>query len=283
MPVGDHRVGRTIVLTGASDGIGAAAAQVLADAGHSLVLVGRSPEKTEAVARRVGAERWYLADFTRLDDVRRLAADLTDACPRIDVLANNAGGVFSGPVRTVDGFERTFQVNHLAPFLLTRLLMDTLLASRAAVVATSSVGARLFGHVDLDDLETWDAFTPNRAYGTSKLANILVTRELHERYHDQGLTSVAFHPGAVATNFASDTTSSLRWVYRTVLRVALVPPARGGATLAHFVAGEPGRDWTSGEFYGSNRRLSRTNPQASDPELVHEHWRRSAELLGLPA
>lgn len=275
-------MGKTIVLTGASDGIGAAAAQVLVDAGHSLVLVGRSPEKTQAVAQRVGAERWFVADFARLDDVRRLADDLRDACPTIGVLTNNAGGLFSGPVRTVDGFERTFQVNHLAPFLLTHLLMDTLLVGRAAVVTTSSIGARLFGHVDLDDLETWEAFTPNRAYGTSKLANILFTRGLHERYHDQGLTSVAFHPGTVATNFASDTTSHLRWVYRTFLKVVLVPPARGAATLAHFVTGEPGRDWGSGQFYGSNRRISRTHPQADDPAIVREHWRRSCELLGLP-
>ncbi|MCL2423116.1 MAG: SDR family NAD(P)-dependent oxidoreductase, partial [Micrococcales bacterium] len=200
----------TIVLTGASDGIGAAAAADLARAGHRLLLVGRSQAKMKAVAATTGVDEWFLADFERLDDVRRLADELRSACDQIDVLANNAGGMFDGPVRTDDGFERTFQVNHLAPFLLTHLLMDVLISSQAAVVNTSSVAARMFSGLDIDDVNDWDSFTPTKAYGDSKLANILFTRGLHTRFGDQGLTAVAFHPGVVATSFAAGTSHVLK-------------------------------------------------------------------------
>ena len=271
---------RTIVITGASDGIGAAAADLLAGEDTRLILVGRSPAKTRAVAERVGAEH-HIADFERLDEVRDLADALLRSADRIDVLANNAGGLFSGPTRTIDGFEKTFQVNHLAPYLLTNLMIDRLLESRAAVVNTSSVGARLLGRIDLEDLDTWDGFRPNRAYGNGKLANILFTRALHDRFHGRGLSSVAFHPGNVATSFASDTTSPLRLLYRSFLSAFLISPERGGANLAYFVAGKPGADWSSGEYYDDHRRIGRTHAQAYDPEIVREHWERSAQLLGV--
>jgi NAD(P)-dependent dehydrogenase (short-subunit alcohol dehydrogenase family) len=132
---------RTIVITGASDGIGAAAARQLAGKGDRLVLVGRSEVKTAAVANPLGAS-YLLADFCRLDDVRALAEKLASAYPRIDVLANNAGGIMGDREITVDGFEKTLQVNHLAPFLLTHLLMDLLLAGGAKVINTSSIAAR---------------------------------------------------------------------------------------------------------------------------------------------
>jgi hypothetical protein len=128
---------KIVVITGASDGIGAAAARRLHADGHTVVIVGRSVGKTRAVAAELGADS-YVADFTRLDDVARLAGQLRAACPRIDVLANNAGGMFGEKTTTADGFEKTFQVNHLAPFLLTRLLLDTLITSRASVLQTSS-------------------------------------------------------------------------------------------------------------------------------------------------
>ncbi|HEX3514389.1 MAG TPA: SDR family NAD(P)-dependent oxidoreductase, partial [Trebonia sp.] len=173
---------KTIVITGASDGIGAAAARQLHQDGNHVVVVGRSPRKTQAVAQEIGAD-YFLADFTRLGDVRKLAADLDRACPRIDVLANNAGGIFGDRAKTIDGFEQTFQVNHLAPFLLTSLLLDKLVQSRAAVIQTSSSGARLFCELAIDDLDHDRDFTPQLAYGTAKLENILFTKELHRRYH----------------------------------------------------------------------------------------------------
>lgn len=271
---------RTIVITGASDGIGAAAARQLADTDARLILVGRSPEKTRAVAAVTGAE-YHVADFTILDEVRRLADTLRQSCERIDVLANNAGGMFSGPTATADGFEKTFQVNHLAPYLLTHLLIGTLTESGAAVVNTSSIGARLFGRIDLDDLNNWRTFTPNRAYGNAKLANILFTKGLHERFHDRGLSSVAFHPGNVATNFASDTDSYFQRVYHGALKRFLISPERGGARLRAFIDGRPGDGWKSGEYYIVPGRVGRTNRQAYDPSMVREHWQRSADMLGI--
>ncbi|PJI84890.1 SDR family NAD(P)-dependent oxidoreductase [Luteimicrobium subarcticum] len=274
---------RTVVITGASDGIGAAATKLLARREPQdvrLVLVGRSPDKTRAVAERIGAEH-HVADYERLDDVRQLAATLLRECDRIDVLAHNAGGIFSGPVRTADGFERTFQVDHLAPTLLTHELLGRLLESRASVVSTASVAARVLARPDLDDLETWHRFTPNRAYGNAKLANVVFTAGLHERFHEQGLSSVAFHPGIVATGFAADTTSVFRRLYHGVLRPFLTSPQQGGANLAHFVTGEAGVDWQSGAYYDQHRRLGRTHRVASDPAFVREHWERSAQLLGI--
>jgi NAD(P)-dependent dehydrogenase (short-subunit alcohol dehydrogenase family) len=196
-------------------------------------------------------------------------------------LANNAGGIFSGPVKTADGFERTFQVNHLAPFLLTHELLDILIASKASVVNTSSIGARLFGNININNLNNWENFQPNKAYGDAKLANILFTKGLHNRYHDSGLSSVAFHPGNVATNFASDTNSYFKHVYHSFLKVFLISAEQGGKNLAHFAEGESERDWISGEFYGSNRKISRTNPQAYDENLIREHRERSANMLGI--
>lgn len=271
---------RTVIITGASDGIGAAASRQLAGHETRLILIGRSPEKTRAVASATGAE-YHLADFTRLDEVRDLAETLRQSCDRIDVLANNAGGIFSGPTATVDGFEMTFQVNHLAPYLLTHQLIDTLIDSHAAVINTSSIGARLFGKIDLDDLNTWQNFTPNRAYGNAKLANILFTKGLHEHFHKRGLSSVAFHPGIVATNFASDTDSYFQRIYQGILKRFLSSPEQGGATLRHFIDGKPGKTWTSGEYYGSPKGIGRTNRQAYDPAIVHEHWQRSADMLGI--
>ncbi|MEV7630748.1 SDR family NAD(P)-dependent oxidoreductase [Actinoplanes sp. NPDC089786] len=158
---------KTIVITGASNGIGAAAARRLTNAGHHVVIVGRSAQKTAAIAREIGADH-HVADFSRLDDVRRLAAAVDARYAHVDVLANNAGAYFPEPTRTVDGFQATFQVNHLAPFLLTRLLMDKLITSRAAVIQTSSAGARM-GRVDQDDFERDKNFNPRVAYATAKL------------------------------------------------------------------------------------------------------------------
>jgi NAD(P)-dependent dehydrogenase (short-subunit alcohol dehydrogenase family) len=271
---------KTIVITGASDGIGAAAARQLHQDGHRVVIVGRSPQKTQAIARELGADH-FLADFTRLDDVRTLAADLDRACPRIDVLANNAGGIFGDRTKTADGFEKTFQVNHLAPFLLTNLLMDKLLTSRASVIQTSSSGARLFGRLNIDDLDHDRDFTPQLAYGTAKLENILFTRELHARYHPQGLSAAAFNPGAVATSFATNSDSFMRRIYTSRIgRAFMATPKKGASQMVWLAETSPGTDWESGTYYEKNKPAKRNNPQALDPDLARELWDRSAELLG---
>jgi NAD(P)-dependent dehydrogenase (short-subunit alcohol dehydrogenase family) len=271
--------GRTIVITGASDGIGAAAAKRLSRSGERVVVVGRSPQKTMAVAADVGAD-YLLADFTDLAQVRELAAELLTRYPRIDVLANNAGGMMGNREITADGHEKTFQVNHLAPFLLTTLLLERLVESQASVLNTSSIGNRLFGHVDIDDLEAERGYRANKAYGDAKLENILFTRELHRRYHSAGISTAAFHPGGVASNFGSESGSRVvRIVYRTPLKhLALVGPEQGSDLLVWLASATPGEDWTSGEYY-SGHSIARANKQAYDPALARELWDRSAAMI----
>jgi NAD(P)-dependent dehydrogenase (short-subunit alcohol dehydrogenase family) len=272
---------KTIVITGASDGIGAEAARALDAFGHTVVVVGRSPEKTEKVADAIGAP-WYVADFARLDDVRRLAAELRRDLPTIDVLANNAGGILGAREVTVDGHEKTMQVNHLAPFLLTNLLLDVLIASRASVIATSSVANIALSRFDIDDLDGAKAYQPRVAYGNAKLENILFTRELDRRYHDQGISAAAFHPGIVASNFASETTSVMRRFYQSPLkRLLLIPPSAGADTLVWLATTDPGVAWHSGGYYVRRRPARLLSTHAKDPALARALWERSAAFCGL--
>ncbi|WP_214108011.1 SDR family NAD(P)-dependent oxidoreductase [Acrocarpospora catenulata] len=274
---------KVVVITGASDGIGAAAARRLHANGHTVVVVGRSPEKTRTIAAELGVDS-YVADYTRLDDVERLAGELNSAYPRIDVLANNAGGVFGTRTKTVDGFEKTFQVNHLAPFLLTRLLLDTLLASRASVLQTSST-VRFAKKLDLDDLDHDRNYDPVHAYGASKLENILFTTELHRRYHARGISAASFYPGNVATNFASDTTSPIMRFVRflasnpLIRRAMLSTPDQGADQIVWLAESVPGIDWQPGAYYYKRRASKPRNPQALDADLARGLWKRSEEML----
>jgi NAD(P)-dependent dehydrogenase (short-subunit alcohol dehydrogenase family) len=162
------------------------------------------------------------------------------------------------------------QVNHLAPFLLTNLLIDVLIASGAKVIGTSSIAARRFGHLDLDDLDNHKKYSANKAYGDAKLANVLFAKELHRRYHAQGISAVAFHPGNVATSFAAESTSWFRFVYHSPLKhLALISPDKGAGRLVWMVNGTPGTNWVSGEYYEKNKR-ARTHPQAGDAKLARE-------------
>ena len=269
---------KTIVITGASDGIGAAAARALSRAGHTVVVVGRSPAKTEAVAGELGAP-FHVADFTDLSQVRALADALLAAHPRIDVLANNAGGIMGERTLTVDGHEKTFQVNHLAPFLLTTLLMPALVAGRATVVQTSSGAARAFGRLDLDDLQNARRYSPTRAYGNGKLANILFTTELQRRHGGDGVAAVAFHPGVVRSNFGADSTQAMRFFYHGPLaRLLTISNEKGADQLVWFAEGRPGLTFQPGAYYES-RRVAKVHPQARDADLAKELWERSAALV----
>lgn len=272
---------RTIVITGASDGIGAAAARALSQSGDRVVIVGRSPAKTAAVAEALGAD-FLVADFARLDEVRTLAAELQERYPRIDVLANNAGGIMGDRETTVDGHEKTFQVNHLAPFLLTTLLMDRLVTSQARVINTSSAANLLFGKIDPEDLQAETKYSANKAYGDAKLANILFTRELHRRYNDQGLTTAAFHPGVVATSFSTGSTTLMRLIYQTPLKRLLLGAEQGADTLIWLATATPGSDWASGEYY-EKRRIQKANKQAYDAQLAGDLWEQSSALVAAHA
>lgn len=272
---------KVVVITGASDGIGAAATRRLARDGHTVAVVGRSPEKTAAVAREIGADH-FVADFTRLDDARRLAAELDASYPRIDVLANNAGGVFGDRAKTVDGFEKTLQINHLAPFLLTTLLMDKLIASRASLIQTSTLHGGMARELDVDDLNMDMGYGVVRAYNAAKLENVLFTKELHRRYHEHGISAAAFYPGNVATNFGSETTSPLmRFLATNRLSrsLLLTTPDKGAEQLVWLAEGKVGVDWASGEFYAKKTPDKSLNPLASDVDLARRLWERSEQLV----
>jgi NAD(P)-dependent dehydrogenase (short-subunit alcohol dehydrogenase family) len=270
-------IDKVIVITGASDGIGEAAARQLKTQGAQIVIVGRSPEKTKRVASELDSP-FYLADFAKLDDVRALAAQLTKDFPRIDVLANNAGGVMGQRTLTVDGNEMTVQVNHLAPFLLTNLLLDTLIASRASVIVTSSGANRSAGKLDLNDITLEHGYSA--AYAKSKLMNILFTRELHKRYNSAGIAAAAFHPGVVRTNFGAEFGGPWRSVATSFIKNFLRSPAKGADTLVWLATTSPDTSWESGQYY-KDRNISKANSQAYDPKLAHDLWQLSARLTGL--
>lgn len=270
----DHR---TIIITGASSGIGEAAARTLAQTGDKIVVVGCSAKRTHAVASDIGAD-YFVADFSKLDQVQELAAALKESHPRIDVLANNAGAIMGRRELTSDGHEKTFQVNHLAPFLLTRLLEDVLLASQAKIINTASVAHQVFGKLNIDDLETAQKYSSNRAYGNAKLANILFTKELHHRFNGRGVAAAAFHPGGVATSFSAGSKSWLRFLYGSGMRSYMLTPAQGAQTLVWLAIGEPGHDWSSGGYY-AKRRPARTSRQAKDLDLAGQLWQRSEDMV----
>ncbi|QXT63522.1 SDR family NAD(P)-dependent oxidoreductase [Tessaracoccus palaemonis] len=267
---------RIVVITGASDGIGAAAARALHARGDRVVVVGRNPAKTEAVARELDAE-FHVADYADLAQVRSLAAAL-DRLPRIDVLANNAGAAMLHRRITVDGFEATLQVNHLAPFLLTSLLLPKLIASKAVVIQTSSIASRLIGGIDLDDLQSERHYAVLKAYGRAKLAQNMFTRELARRYGAQGLLAAAFHPGIVGSNFGADSSRLIRLAYHSPLkRLITVTPEQGADQLVWLATSPPYFDGHSGEYY-ENRLIVGT--AARDRDLARRMWERSAELVG---
>ena len=267
---------KTVVLTGASSGLGAKAAAVIAEQGWHVAVVGRNKERTHEVAKRVGGEP-FLADYDSLDDVRSLAATLLERYPVIDVLANNAGGLIGERGLSKDGHERTFQHNHLAPFLLTNLLLPRLVESKARVVSTSSV-MNLIGSVKIDDLE-W-AHRPWgggwRAYGTAKLETILFMRELAKR---SGLAAYSFHPGYVSTGFGLN--SSFIKLSQAIRPGGFgIPAAAGAAPLIH-LATAPELAAAPGAYYDQLKPNGRTARQATNDELASTLWERSLELTGL--
>lgn len=270
---------RTILITGASDGIGAAAARRIRGAGENVVLVGRSESKTAAIAAELDAD-YFVADYADLSQVRALADKIRSEYPRIDVLGNNAGGVFSKLHDTADGHEITFQVNYLAPFLLTTLLMDVLLDSRATIVNTSSSSQKLLRNVGITDFETTARRMPSTAYALAKLANILFTRELHRRHHADGLSAVVVHPGFVNTNIGHSSGSRFLMTMQRTPVIRMIKTADHGADqLVWLATSKPGVDWAAGEYYAKGK-VAKANRAADDPVLARELWLRSLAKVG---
>lgn len=271
---------RTIVITGASDGIGAAAARRLHRGRENVVVVGRSETKAAAMAAELDAD-YFVADFADLSQVRALADKVRSQYPRIDVLANNAGGMFTNVHDTADGHEITFQVNYLAPFLLTTQLMEVLVDSHATVLNTTSSSHKLLPRVTITDLENTAQRRPSIAYALTKLAIVSFTMELHRRYHAGGLSAATFHPGFVNSNFGD--ASGSRFLsfmkYRVPLTARFTATADQGADqLVWLASSTPGVDWTPGEYY-SKHKIAKANRAAYDPKLGRELWDRTLAKL----
>lgn len=271
---------RTIVITGASDGIGAAAARRLSRTGDQIVVVGRSSTKTAAVAAELDAD-YFVVDYADLSQVRALAEKIRSQYPRIDVLLNNAGRMASKIELTADGYERTYQVNYLAPFLLTTQLLDVLLQSNATIVNTTSSSHKLIFRATVDDLENTASRRPAAAYALSKLAIMLFTKELHRRYHAGGLSVASVHPGNVNSNIGVASGSRfLVFMQRYTPAVLFIStPDQGADQLVRLASSTPGSEWTPGAYY-AKRKVANTSRLAEDPRLAAELWERTASRLG---
>ena len=281
--------GSTGIVTGASSGIGLFTALGLARTGMHVVMVGRDPARTEA-ARRFVVERCAsaavevaLADFASLDAVRGLADRLLARHVALHVLVNNAGLASPKRSRSIDGIELTFVVNHLAPFLLTNLLLHRLKASAPSRIVTVASEAHRGMRLDLDDLEGWRDWTMLRAYGRSKLCNTIFTRELDRRLRDTGVVATCLHPGVVAT--AIGERGGLVEIIWRCLKPFMTSPEKGASTSIFLAtAPEAAPEAASlGGQYVAKRRPVGVDPIALDGDLASRLWIASARLAGSPA
>jgi NAD(P)-dependent dehydrogenase (short-subunit alcohol dehydrogenase family) len=275
--------GKTVLVTGGTGGIGLATAAGLAGLGARVGIVGRDQQRADAAAERLrraaGEVDVFTADVASQRQVRRLAEQVLAAYPRLDVLVNNVGGYWATRHETEDGLERTFAVNHLAPFLLTNLLLDRLRSSAPARVVTVSSGAQSMGRIDFDDLMGDRSYNGQRAYNQSKLANVMFTFELARRLEGTGVTATVLHPGVVRTSFGQE--DSGRWM-RLMLPVArpfMKSPEEGAATSIH-LASSPSVEGVTGQYFASSR--PREASRASyDTGAAARLWEVSAELVDI--
>jgi retinol dehydrogenase 12 len=270
-----------VLLTGATRGIGRAAAIELAREGVEVALVGREAERVKTVAREAKATgggapvHEHVADLALMTDVRALAEEVGERYEHIDVLANNAGALFASRKETSEGFERTLALNHLAPFLLTNLLRAHLDGGR---VVTTASDAHKTGLLDLDDLQSEKGYAAMKVYGTSKLCNILFTRELAKRAPE--LHANCFHPGVVRTGFGKNENGI--WKALTTMGAPFFrSPRRGARSLVWLSLSDEAAALT-GEYVQDEKVLA-PSAQAQDDTLAEGLWERSAELVGLPA
>jgi retinol dehydrogenase 14 len=276
--------GEDVIVTGATSGIGRETALGLARMGASVAIVARDRRRGEETLEALrsastgGAPRLFLADLASLAEVRVLAAELSRALPKLDVLVNNAGAIHMTRKVTVDGFEMTFAVNHLAPFLLTNLLLPRLVASAPARVVTVASEAHRSKALDFDDLQSERGYAPFRVYGRSKLANILFSSELAGRLAGTGVTSNSLHPGVVATSFGKNDPGWMRLLV-TLGRPFLSTPAQGARTTLH-VASAPELAEVSGRYFKRSRE-ARPSAAALDESAQRRLWDVSARMVGL--
>lgn len=284
--------GKTCVVTGGNSGIGLHTAIGLARQGARVAIVSRSRERGEAalqtirasLAAEVGGDarvELVVGDLGSLASTRALADELLARYPALHVLVNNAGLWMTERRLTPDGLETTFAVNHLAPFLLTNLLLERLRASAPARVVNVSSEAHRRGRLDWDDLQAERGFGKVKAYCDSKLANVLFTRELARRLEGTGVTVNALHPGVVATNLAQHAPGPLRWAVERLGPLLLLSPAQGARTSLH-VATSPALEGVSGRYFKSCREVFPARAAQVDADAARL-WAISARLAGLPS
>ncbi|MDR6905758.1 NAD(P)-dependent dehydrogenase (short-subunit alcohol dehydrogenase family) [Agromyces sp. 3263] len=277
--------GRIAVVTGATGGIGKATAAGLAALGARVGIVGRSPDRLAATAAELGGLAGsgpidvFAADLSSQEQVRRLAAELEERYPRIDALVNNVGGFWAHRHVTADGLELTFALNHLAPFLLTGLLIDRMRAHGDARVVAVASSAESLGRIDFDDLQGTQRYSGQRAYNQAKLADLLFTFELARRLRGTTVTANAVHPGVTRTAFGAEDQARLYASMGGLARPFMRSPERGADTVV-WAASSPELDGTSGQYF-HDRRAKRPSPRAIDETAAKRLWRVSEELVGL--
>jgi len=273
--------GKTVVMTGATSGIGEVAALRLAGMGARLVIVARDRArgratlaKLDAAAPGLGHAAHY-ADLSRLAEIKRLGAEIAAAEPRIDVLVNNAGAIFARRAVTADGLERTFALNHMSYFVLTAALTDRLVASAPARIVNTASNAHRNGRLDFADLQLAKSYSPSVAYGTSKLANILFTRELARRLAPHRVTANSFTPGFVATRFGNQA-GGLVAPYIRIAKLFARSEEEGAETLI-WLASAPEAASITGEFYYRGKPGTLT-ADAQDDTLARRLWDASEDI-----
>ena len=279
--------GKTVVVTGGTGGIGRATAEGLARLGARVAITGRDIARAQAAAAQIAAATAnpavdaFAADLSAQAGVRRLARDVLDAYPRLDVLVNNVGGFWARRHLTADGLEYTFALNHLAPFLLTNLLLDQLTASAPARIVTVASGAQALGKIDFGDLQGERAYSGQRAYNQSKLANVMFTYELARRQAGTGVTATAAHPGVARTAFGTEDPTAMTRAMTLIARPFMKTPAQAAATPV-YLASSPEVEGVTGRYF-ANRRPKKSSKSSYDTAAAARLWRLSAGLTGLPA
>lgn len=277
---------KTVLLTGATAGIGRHCALQLARQGHSLVLVGRNHDKLVAVADQAQAEgaravETFECDFSSLDAVRQLAREITAEYSYLDVLINNAGAVYAQRTETDDGYEATFAVNHLAGYLLTESLKPLLIASAPArIIWTASTG-HYRGDMDFDDLQYQRGYGIMKAYSRSKLANVLYTRSLAAELVNTRVTVNAFHPGMVSTDIWDHAPWLLRPVLSIIKKIKMIPPEQGARRLT-YLATDPAVAHTTGGYFEDNI-VTEPSEAARDETIARALRIVSDQMVGLTA
>jgi NAD(P)-dependent dehydrogenase (short-subunit alcohol dehydrogenase family) len=277
--------GKVVLVTGGTGGIGKATATGLAALGARVGITGRDLARAERVAAEIRtasgnpAVDAFAADMSSQAEVRRLAVAVLDAYSRLHVLVNNVGGFWAHRHPTADGLEHTFAVNHLAPFLLTNLLLDRLKASAPARVVTVSSHVQAEGRIDFDDLQGARHYSGQAAYSQSKLANVMFTNELARRLEGTGVTATCLHPGFVRTDFGAEDQAWFFSVISHAVRPFLKTPAQG-ARSSIYLASAPDVDGVTGQFFVDGKPRS-ANKVAYDPAMLARLWQTSAGMVGM--